>query len=514
MVLQVLESPPKSVRFKVQTLFTYDSRHRLADFGGHVAITQQLCVISSGHSCSSTTTLATDSHAYDENDNRTQVSENNGATSSDRRYCYDALNQLVYRNTGAACSSGANDEVWTYDDAGNRLSAKTGGVTTNFAYTAEGLLCDARTGAASCSGGNVTSDSAGRIATYNGWTYGYDADGRLVTACKNATCAAGSDAVTFAYDGEGHRTSIAATPAAGTSVATTTFRYQGDAVVQDVTTVGAPVNSTTTRTFTVDSSGRIVRMTIPSGTSAGTYHVTWNGHGDALALWLVNADGTLTLANSFTYDTWGTPTTTTAGSFADLGFRYLYVGGSDVEWDDELGLGLSYMHARYQSPTLGRFIQPDPSSAEANLFGYGKENPTSTIDPTGLIGSSFGPPNQFCRDKYQDLVDRALILIQRSREQIFGLVAKSAGHAQRYYESRDRLRLLIDQYETRGCPDSYKRLPRTVYHMANRPFPQARGGANFAALFGGLFGGGAVWWMLKLLSPGCGPVAPVCAVAL
>lgn len=39
--------------------------------------------------------------------------------------------------------------------------------------------------------------------------------------------------------------------------------------------------------------------------NAGTYLVSWNGHGDALALHSQNGDGTLTLANSFTYSTWG-----------------------------------------------------------------------------------------------------------------------------------------------------------------------------------------------------------------
>ena len=173
-------------------------------------------------------------------------------------------------------------------------------MTTNFAYTAEGLLCDVETAptAASCTGGNVGSDSAGRISSYNGWTYGYDADGRLVSACKSPTCASGFDKVTFAYDGEGHRTQIVETAASGT-VTTTDFRYQGDAVVEE------SVNGSVAQRFTVDDSGRIVTMTIPSGGSAGTYVVTWNGHGDASGIWKINTDGTLTLANSVTYDTLG-----------------------------------------------------------------------------------------------------------------------------------------------------------------------------------------------------------------
>lgn len=355
-----------------QTLYTYDARHRAS------TLTEQLCVVSTGHACSSTTATGSDTYAYDENDNRTQVVENNGATTSDRRYCYDALNQLIYRNTGAACSAVSNDEAWTYDDAGNRLTAKTGGVTTNFAYTAEGALCDVETAptAASCTGGNVTSDSAGRISTYNGWTYGYDAVGRLVAACKSATCAAGFDKVTFSYDGEGHRTQIVET-AAGGGVTTTDFRYQGDSVIEE------SVNGSVARRFTSDEDGLIVSMTIPSGGSAGTYVVTWNGHGDAMGLWKVNVDGSLTLANSFTYDTWGKPAVTVAPGQTDLGFRFQYVGASGVQWDNGFALGLLYMHARHSSPDLARFVQPDPARADLSGFAYAGNGPVSSIDPEG-----------------------------------------------------------------------------------------------------------------------------------
>jgi hypothetical protein len=61
------------------------------------------------------------------------------------------------------------------------------------------------------------------------------------------------------------------------------------------------------------------------------YLVVWNGHGDAAGLWRQNGDGTLTLANSYTYSTWGAPTTAVAQGFSDLGFRFLYVGAYDVQ---------------------------------------------------------------------------------------------------------------------------------------------------------------------------------------
>jgi RHS repeat-associated protein len=356
-----------------QALYTYDSRHRLTD------ITFQTCTADASHVCTDTeVSNGSDTYSYDDNDNRTQVVEHNGSGSTDRRYCYNARNQLVYRNTGAACSSGSNDETWTYDDAGNRLTATSAGTTTNFAYYATGQLCDLEVGsAANCSGGNVSSDTAGRIESWNGWTFAYDAEARLISACKSTTCASGYDKVEFSYDGEGHRTKIVATAAGGT-VTTTEFRYQGDAVVEE------KVNGTVVRQFVTDESGAISKLIIPAGlTDAGTYLVSWNGHGDALNLLRVNGDGTTTLANSFTYDTWGKPTIATHNGIGDLGFRYLYVGRFDVQWDDQFGLQLHYMHARHYATGLALFLQPDPPALEDNLFAYVSNNPVTTVDPTG-----------------------------------------------------------------------------------------------------------------------------------
>ena len=365
-----------------QALYSYDDRHRLR------AITFQSCAANSAHGCTDApVSTGADSYAYDDNHNRTQVVEDNGGVSSDLRYCYDARDQLIYRQSGSACSSGSNDEAWTYDSAGNRLSATASSTTTEFAYDGDGLLCDVATGSApSCTAGNVSHDSAGRIDSWNGWTFGYDAEGRLVSACKSSTCASGYDKLAFTYDGEGHRTSIVATDAAST-VTTTEFSYAGDAVVEE------SVNGAVVRRFVTDESGAISKMIIPSGTNSGTYLVTWNGHGDALNLLRVESDGTTELANSFSYSTWGFPTVDGSHlnsangntAYGDLGFRFLYVGQLDVQWDGIFGLDMHYMHARHYAPGLGRFVGPDPSQLEARVFVYAGNNPTSRIDPDGTL---------------------------------------------------------------------------------------------------------------------------------
>jgi RHS repeat-associated protein len=203
----------------------------------------------------------------------------------------------------------------------------------------------------------------------------------MTSACKSPTCASGFDKVEFAYDGEGHRTQLKTTSAAG-AVATRDFRYQSDAIVEEKLT-DASHAGVVVRSYVTDDSGATVKLVIPAGEpDPGTYLVTWSGHGDALALWRQNSDGTTTLANSFTYDTWGRPTTTVHNGIADLGFRFTYVGEFDVQWDDSFGLGLLYMHARHYSPALGRFLQPDPDGSEANLYAY--TTPATTRSPSSI----------------------------------------------------------------------------------------------------------------------------------
>lgn len=140
-------------------------------------------------------------------------------------------------------------------------------------------------------------------------------------------------------------------------------------------------------------------MVIPSGRpNPGTYIVNWNGHGDALGLWRIKPDGSVELANTFVYGTWGgggvqedATNSSTGLPYGDLGFTFLYAGQLGVQDDDyRFGLGLLYMRARHYSPEFGRFLQPDPSAQEANLYGYANQNPVTNIDPNGTHFQKWG----------------------------------------------------------------------------------------------------------------------------
>jgi len=62
---------------------------------------------------------------------------------------------------------------------------------------------------------------------------------------------------------------------------------------------------------------------------------------------------------------------------------FLFNGRYGVQTD---GNGLLFMRARYYSPYLCRFINPDPSSFASglNFYAYANGNPVSYTDPFGL----------------------------------------------------------------------------------------------------------------------------------
>ena len=173
--------------------------------------------------------------------------------------------------------------------------------------------------------------------------------------------------------------------------------------------------------FTYDGLGRCVRRTVDGVTRLFIYD-NWNpviefdqaGNWKAMNLYGAGADEILgrydaTLGNliykqdkqgnvtyvldpsnqiveKYTYDAYGTPTILSANntqlSTSAIGNRFMYTGR---EWIGELGI-YDYRH-RYYLPSIGRFLQMDPTGFDAgdmNLFRYCGDDPVDRSDPTGL----------------------------------------------------------------------------------------------------------------------------------
>jgi RHS repeat-associated protein len=76
---------------------------------------------------------------------------------------------------------------------------------------------------------------------------------------------------------------------------------------------------------------------------------------------------------------------------------------NDKEYDDSYGFDLYYYGARYMSPSLGRFVTPDPMKSFLNPYSYVNNNPINMIDPTGMTSlPAFPGPDWHWEDNRVD----------------------------------------------------------------------------------------------------------------
>jgi RHS repeat-associated protein len=107
--------------------------------------------------------------------------------------------------------------------------------------------------------------------------------------------------------------------------------------------------------------------------TASTSHFLADGLGSTLAL----TDNTGAVQTEYTYEPFGT--TTTSGAASTNATQYT---GREND-----GTGLYYYRARYYQPGLQRFISEDPigfRGGDVNLYAYVQNAPMSLVDPGGL----------------------------------------------------------------------------------------------------------------------------------
>jgi len=291
---------------------------------------------------SGSTTLDGASYTVDNAGNRaTKTDQLAGATSN---YTYDPIYELTQVTQGANTT-----ESYTYDPVGNRLSSL--GVSP-YSNNASNELT-------SIPGTTYTYDNNGNTATKVDTTgttsYAWDFENRL----SSVTLPGSGGTVSFKYDPFGRRTYKSSS--SGTSV----FAYDGDNLIEETNSSGAAF-ARYAQTQNIDEPLAMLR-------SAATSYYHADGLGSISSL--SNAAGTI--ANTYTYDSFGKLTNST-GSLVNP-FRYT-ARESDTE------TGLYYYRARYYDPLTGRFLSEDPKQLGAgiNYYSYAGNHPTVAVDPLGL----------------------------------------------------------------------------------------------------------------------------------
>ncbi|MBD1371037.1 RHS repeat protein [Hazenella sp. IB182357] len=301
------------------------------------------------------TVIASYTYSYDENDNRTSVTDQTGKTI---RYTYDEQNQLLSETDPFT----ANTMSYTYDALGNRKTKvvkDTNGSTVssiNYSYNALNQLTDV-------AGQAYTYDENGNLTDDGEKNYTWDVAGRLISIKKKSD---GSTIANYDYDEDGRRIR------SNVNGTITNYVYDGDSIRVLYET---NASNQITRYYTYNTGGTMLSMTKVGG---GTYYYHTNAHGDVIAV----TDQSNNTVATYTYDAWGNIVSQT-GSFADEN-PYRYAG---YRYDRETGL--YYLMARYYNPENGNFLSLDPDPGDSddpqtqNGYNYAINNPVMNMDPDG-----------------------------------------------------------------------------------------------------------------------------------
>ena len=316
-------------------------------------------------------TGVTTSYTYDNNNNITKITDSNG---NETRYVYDGRNQLIREDNPYLNKT----YVYTYDDAGNRISKKTylyteGSVsaltptTEDYSYSTSTTWGDQLTNHA---GMYPSYDSMGNPTYYRAMTLQWE--GPKLQRMYIPGLESYYDYV-YEYNADGIRTSK-------------TVNGVKHTYLLDGTRIISEAWSNDTIIYIYDESGSPIGLHYLND-DFSTYYFEKNIFGDIVGIY--NNSGTK--VGTYIYDAWGnctvkTWTTNATDKFIVQNNPFRYRG---YYYDTESGL--YYLHTRYYDPRTGRFISPDsPANMGTghpllgyNLYTYCGNNPVMGYDPMG-----------------------------------------------------------------------------------------------------------------------------------
>jgi RHS repeat-associated protein len=232
---------------------------------------------------------------------------------------------------------------------------------------------------------NPTYDEDGNLKQDGLWLYSWDAENRLkAIESVSAVPSAAKRKLEFGYDFLGRRIWRKVYTWSGSWVLSSHVRF-----VQDGWNLIAELNALSSnapvRSYlwgqdvsgTMDAAGGIGGLLVVRDHGGGTYHfVGVDGNGNATAL--VNASDQSPSAR-YEYSPFGELIRATGPLAMGNPFRW-----STKFWEEEAGL--VYYGYRYYAPSVGRWINRDPTEEQGgnNLYAFVANNPINASHPLGL----------------------------------------------------------------------------------------------------------------------------------
>ena len=267
--------------------------------------------------------------------------------------------------------------AWTLDALGNWTSVTTNGTPASRSFNAQNQI----TGSTITydGDGNMTQDDRGITYTYDGWNH-------LLSETSGSTVGK------YAYDGLGRRISDTQITASGSAI-TFSFFTQAWQVAEDYT---ATVNASGSVTWGakyryIYGPGGINDLVARDDFSGNRLYVQMDANDDVTAL-VGKVGSAWQVVERFVYTPYGKLSATLnaswgTGGITDYHWVYLWQMGRY----DSLS-GLTNFRNRDYSPTLGTWIEKDPTGANyidgGNLYQAMDGNPAGYSDPFGLSAIS------------------------------------------------------------------------------------------------------------------------------